>query len=285
MRLINIYPATEYLILENWTIVKLNKNTSYIIGINKYFGKIKTNIILNYNYIHNDFILISTETSKYKLYLEEQFKPTYTEKKLYDWRFVHDNRFKYGHSKALLHKNQNFYISARKHKYSDKIWETTLIVRKYKEGKNLIVYTESGSIYILPLKYRAQKNKIFKIPIKNTFNWSKINKDPNIKFDSLQDLKLNFEKIKTEPIFNCCVDDNVSSDINESLIHPKPFVKPLLSELPQSDLNLLNPSYIERKKTNVSFGFSNEKNNNSYFENDLFKFFCKEDINRLNHLV
>ena len=134
------------MILSNWTIVKENENTSYVIGIDEHSHEIETTDIREIVDINNNNVIVRTKNSIYKLYFDSHFEPTYKQKILYNWQYNDDNSL----TGYLDYDNWSQWHS----------WTTTPVVRtvhdayikSYDTGhRNLydIVYTESGSSYLL----------------------------------------------------------------------------------------------------------------------------------------
>ena len=137
--------------LDDWTIIKIDDNESYIIGVSEEGRTIHTTTIYKLDYLHNDFVIVRTQNNTYKLYFEDQFVPTEVDRELTHWKFEKNDKYL---------KNINYYnvkdrgydiLGSRVVGYIDdyKHWETTPIVRIIHYTNYLHVYTESGSDYVL----------------------------------------------------------------------------------------------------------------------------------------
>lgn len=169
--------------LSQWTIVKTNDKSAYIIGINEDGEKHKTSYISNYKAIDNNFITLETEDEEIRLNNDSHFKPTYTDKKLFRWRVIdydynrvysdtlnklYDNRhnlkkiywdkfdgYVYNDNIITKYDIEDIFIGHYLDAYRDSkinvrpLFETTEITSiKLHEGY-IEVFTESGSNYIL----------------------------------------------------------------------------------------------------------------------------------------
>ena len=115
--------------LFDWTIIKKTEDISYIIGVTEFDNKIiHTTDIQELEYLHNDFVIVITKNSRYKLYFNNQFIPTCVDTKLVNWK-IENNR--------LIGDKES------------RIWETTPIVRIVCFTNYQRIYTESGSDYIV----------------------------------------------------------------------------------------------------------------------------------------
>ena len=89
--------------LDDWTIIKIDDNESYIIGVSEEGRTIHTTTIYKLDYLHNDFVIVRTQNNTYKLYFEDQFVPTEVDRELTQWKFEKNDKY----LKCKMTKNMN----------------------------------------------------------------------------------------------------------------------------------------------------------------------------------
>ena len=165
--------------LNQWTIVNVNHINMYIIGLNKQGKLYKSSYIEDYIAIDNNYITLATEDAEIELRHNENFKPTYNDKRLYRWEIVDDygdeiksstfdilskkiNSFKLkddyyvmNEYKISLEKLEDLFIKGYIEGYRDEstgkrsLFETTQITHIKLHDRYIEAFTESGSNYLL----------------------------------------------------------------------------------------------------------------------------------------
>tara|TARA_Y100000590_G_scaffold413229_1_gene508868 strand:+ start:544 stop:993 length:450 start_codon:yes stop_codon:yes gene_type:complete len=77
--------------LLDWTVIN-NNYKSYLIGSRMNGRELRTSNIQQILYLYNDFMIIETKNTKYKLYFSEQFEPTHRNTMLLNWYFERNNK-------------------------------------------------------------------------------------------------------------------------------------------------------------------------------------------------
>lgn len=136
--------------LTKWTI-NLNQNGQrFIIGMDHNDELHKSPIIVFYLNIGGQHMDIQTfDGQSYELMFKDHMNPTYTDKILDDWSF--DFTTHHGHVETR--------ILGYRNKFSDNLWETTKVTRvEIVDPEIFKVFTESGSIYYLPMNQTHYRN-------------------------------------------------------------------------------------------------------------------------------
>lgn len=130
--------------LYNWSIATNNDSQKYLIGENRQGKKIVTDYILNQTEFTNEYMtfrLINGES--YVVYFHERLLPSYGDRVLYNWSI------KYNNSDACFDEPSTLRIYGSLDTDGYDLWRTTTIVRYEYYKDYIVVFTESGSSYIL----------------------------------------------------------------------------------------------------------------------------------------
>ena len=140
----------KYTKIYKWTIVKKNPYEYYIIGLLNYKLYISS-FVVNFVDVTNNYILVDTLDDKFKLYHDQRFKPTFTNKKAYAWSIHDDDEylvntnkisdFAYEGNRITCYRSDSYYDT-------DKLY-TTPITHIIRHSKYIEAFTHSGSNYLL----------------------------------------------------------------------------------------------------------------------------------------
>jgi len=138
--------------LTNWTINLNQIGQRFIIGMDHNNELHKSPIIVLYLNIGGQHMDIQTFDGQiYELMFKDHMKPTYTDKILDKWSFdfYRPSSHDYVETRVLGYRNS----------FSDNLWETTQVTRMEIVDQRIFkIFTESGSIYYLPMNQTHYEN-------------------------------------------------------------------------------------------------------------------------------